>query len=120
MSSSRLNLLTITAGFLMLTVSVAHAGVSEQGTPEFVRIEAENASIEDVLHALSDAYGLTYRSNIPLGKQVTGTYDGPLSKVLTRVLSGSNFVLTQNGKTLQLVITSTAGSQATVGSVFPM
>src|SRR6266545_2795425 len=102
MSSSHCKLLTI-AGFLILTASVAHARVSVQGTPEVVHIEAEKASIEDVLRALRDAYGLTYASNIPLGKDVSGTYDGPLSRVLSRLLYDTSFVLTHNGKTFHLV-----------------
>jgi hypothetical protein len=69
MSSSRFNLLTIAVGFLMLTASVVRAAVSVQGPPEVVRIEAENVSIEDVLRALGEAYGLTYTSNIPLQKK---------------------------------------------------
>jgi hypothetical protein len=112
MSLSRLSLPTMIASWVMLLPSLAHAAVSVQGTPEIVHIEAHNASIEEVLRALGDAYGLSYKSNVPLGKKVSGTYDGPLSRVLARLLQESNFVLTHNGKTFQIVIISPGGPKA--------
>jgi hypothetical protein len=122
MSSSHLYP-TIMAGFLMVTASVSHAEVSVQGTPEVLRIEAKNASIEEVLGALRDAYSLTYQSYIPLGGQVSATYVGPLPQVLARLLEGSNFVLTHSGNTFRVVITSLAGPQpvpaAPSGMSFP-
>ena len=111
---SSLYLQTIAAGFLLLTAPVARADVSVQGTPEAVQVEAKNASIEEVLGALRDAYGLNYQSDIPLGRQVSGTYQGSLSDVLTRLLDGSSFVLTRSENTIQVVITS-AGSKPIPG-----
>jgi hypothetical protein len=95
----------------MLTASVAHAEVSVQGTPEVLRVEAKNASVEEVLRTLRDVYGLTYQSEIPLERQISGTYDGPLPKVLARLLEGSNFFLTHNGNNFRVVIISPAGPQ---------
>lgn len=103
----------------MLAASVAHAGVSVRGTAEAIRIETEKASIEEVLGALRDAYGLTFASKIPLGKQVSGTYDGPLSKVVALLLRDMNFVLTHEGKTLHVAIISTRGRQETIGAAVP-
>jgi hypothetical protein len=113
--TSHLYLSTVMTWFLMLTASVAHAEVNVQGTPEAVQVEAKNASIEEVLRALRDAYGLNYQSEIPLGKQVSGTYAGPLPNVLTRLLEGNNFVLTRSENTVQVVITS-AGSKPIPGT----
>jgi hypothetical protein len=116
MSSSRFNLLAVAAGFSMLAASVGHAGVSVQGTPDAVRIEVEKASIEEVLQALHETYGLTYTSKIRLGKEISGTYDGPLSRVVALLLRGTNFVLTHSGETLQVVIISAQGKGDTVGT----
>jgi hypothetical protein len=123
MSSSHCCLPTIMAGFLMFTASVAYAEVSVQGTPEVLHVEAKSASIEEVLGALRDKYGLTYQSEIPLGRQVSGSYVGPLPKVLARLLEGTNFVLTHSGNNFRVVITSSAGPQAIPtrpGMPFPM
>jgi len=123
MSSSHCCLPTIMAGFLMLTASVAYAEVSVQGTPEALHVEAKSATVGQVLGALRDTYGLTYQSEIPLGRQVSGTYVGPLPKVLARLLEGTNFVLTHSGNNFQVVITSSAGPQPIPppsGMPFPM
>src|SRR5215217_274090 len=116
MSSSRFDLLVMVASFLMLAAPAASAGVSVEGTLEAVHLEVKNASIEEVLRALGDAYGLTYKSNLPLGKEANGTYRGPLSRVLARLLEDSNFVLTHNGKTFQIVIISPAGPKPKLSS----
>src|SRR5262249_14815932 len=105
---------TIAVGFLMFSAPVAHADVSVQGTPEVVHVEATNATVEEVLRALRDAYGLNYRSDIPLGRQVSGTYQGSLPNVLTRLLEGNAFVLTRSQNTVQVVITS-AGAKPIPG-----
>jgi hypothetical protein len=107
------------AAFVMLATSTARAGVSVQGTPEAIRVEADKATIEEVLGALHDAYDLTYASKVPLVKQVTGVYDGPLSRVLARLLHEMNFVLSHRGKALHLVITSSVGRQATPSAAPP-
>jgi hypothetical protein len=64
-----------------------------RGSPEAVRIEAKNASIEEILTALRSSFGLQYQSTGKLEKQVTGTYAGPLQRVLVRLLEGNDFFL---------------------------
>jgi len=93
---------------LMLSASFAHAGVSVRGMADSVRIEAQNASIEEVLQTLRDSYALTYTSKVPLQKQVSGVYEGPLSRVVGLLLKDMNFVLT-HGQTLHVAITTAAG-----------
>ncbi len=109
MSSSHFDLATIGAGCFLLTTTFADAGVNVRGPPEATRVETEAASIEDVLRALGDTYGFSYASNISLREMVTGTYNGPLSRVLSFLLSGKNFVLKHEREGLRLVIISQAG-----------
>ena len=109
MSPSHFDRATIAGGCLLLMTTFADAGVNVHGTPEATRVETHEASIEEVLHALSDTYSFTYVSNMPLREAVTGTYNGPLSRVLSFLLSGRNFVLKHEGKGLHLVIISEAG-----------
>src|SRR5687767_4002729 len=71
MTNLALHLSRVVAGLLMLVPSFAQAEVSIQGAAEAVHLETKNASIEEVLGVLRDAYGLTWRSNIPLGRQVS-------------------------------------------------
>ncbi len=116
MSSSHLNLARIAVGSLLLTTTFADAGVNVRGPPEATRVETEAASIEDVLRALGDTYGFSYASNISLREMVTGTYNGPLSRVLSFLLSGRNFVLKHETKGLRLVIISEAGPEKALNS----
>lgn len=111
MSSSHFNLATIAAGCLLLTTTFADAGVNVRGTPEATHLETQEASIEEVLRVLSDTYSFSYVSNIPLRDMVTGTYNGPLSRVLSHLLRGRNFVLMHETNGMHLVIISEAGPE---------
>jgi len=102
-----------------LAASTARAGVTVQGTVEAIRLEADNASIEEVLGALHDAQGLTYASKVPILKQVSGVYVGPLSRVLTSLLRDMNFVIAQEGKAVHVLIIS-RGEGRTTHSAAPL
>ena len=111
MNFSHFDLATIAAGCFLLTTTFAAAGVDVRGTPEATHVETQEASIEELLRALSDTYSFSYVSNIPLREMVTGTYNWPLSRVLSFLPSGRNFVLKHESKGLRLVIISEAGPE---------
>ena len=116
---SRFNCSTGAAGILMLMASVAHAAVATEGSAESIRIEVQNASLEEVLGALHDGYGLSYSSKVPLERQVSGTYEGSLARVVGLLLKDMNYVLAHQGQTLHVTITSAAERQGTVGATPP-
>ena len=95
-----------------------------RGSPEAVRIEAKNASIEEILTALRSSFGLQYQSTGKLEKQVTGTYAGPLQRVLVRLLEGNDFFLkTVDGRievtvleTRQPTLSAAASSPAAIAA----
>ena len=89
----------------------AIAEISAQGTPEVAHVEVKNASLEEVLRALHHAYGLAYRSDVALDARISGTYEGPLSRVIARLLDGTNYVFTKSGSNFRIVIVAAAGSQ---------
>ncbi len=64
-----------------------------RGTPQAVRVEAKNASIQEILLALNKSFGLQYHSTVNLQKKITGSYAGSLDRVLVRLLAGNDFVL---------------------------
>ncbi len=87
-------LLPVALGALLaLAPAAALADVHIQGTPQALTIQAQNASISEILAALDKEYGLRYRSTANLDKQVTGTYEGSLSQLLGRLLTGYNFIV---------------------------
>jgi hypothetical protein len=106
----------VMAAVLLLAAPPAHAQDTVPGTPEIVRIELKDVSVEDALGALRDAYGLSWRSNVPLTGRVSGTFDGPLPQVLARLLDGMNYVLTSSGNRFHVAIVSAAGAQPIPGA----
>jgi hypothetical protein len=86
------------------------AGIQVRGSPEAVTIEARHTSVEDVLAALSRAFDMDYESSIDLDKPLYGTYVGPLSQVLTRILQGYNFVLKTDNRRIVVTVAGTPNS----------
>jgi hypothetical protein len=79
--------------------SAALAAAQVRGSPEALTVEAKNTSVEEVLKALSGAFGVHYRSSVNLQTPVTGNYEGSLQRVMKRVLEGySYFVKIGDGR----------------------
>lgn len=90
---------------LALAPIPALAEAQVRGSPAAVSVEAQNASIEDLLVALGSSFDVHYQSSTKLEKQLTGTYEGPLQRVLTRILDGYNFIVkTSKGRTEIIVL----------------
>ena len=111
-SSRQFHLRTIMA--LAATLAVAptslFAEAQVQGSPEAVRIETQNSSIEEILAALGNAFELRYRSSANLAKQLSGTYEGSLQRVVARVLEGYDFVLRNNKGKIEITVFGTRGA----------
>jgi hypothetical protein len=74
------------------------------GEPDAVRVEARDAPIEEVMVALRASFGLHYRSTAPLSRRITGTYEGPLQRVVTRLLDGYDFVMKASSGTVEIIV----------------
>jgi hypothetical protein len=83
------------------------AEVQVRGSLEAVTIEARDISVEEVLAALSQAFGMDYQSSVDLDKPLYGTYVGSLSRVLMRILQGYNFVLKTGNGSIALTVVGT-------------
>jgi hypothetical protein len=79
--------------FLSASPIPASAEVAVQGTVGEVRIEARDASVTEILAALGSAFGVKYRASIELNRPVTGTYRGPVVRVLSRLLTDYDYVV---------------------------
>jgi hypothetical protein len=73
--------------------AAAYTAVS--GSPDAVSLRAENATVGEVLAALSSQFKLKYPppSSQQIGHTLTGVYSGSLRYVLSRVLDGSSYML---------------------------
>jgi hypothetical protein len=72
--------------FVQALSTSVRAEVQITGGLDAIRVEARDVPVEELLTALSKAYGLQYRSSANLSPSVSGTFAGSLEQVLSRVL----------------------------------
>jgi len=79
----------------MLGASAAcgRAEVSIHGDRDAVRLEASKASLSEVLSALESTFSIRHRTSVPLDQSISGTYQGSVRRVLSRLLGGFNYYM---------------------------
>jgi hypothetical protein len=93
------------AALLMQALSMsAQADVQVSGETGAIRIVANGASLGEVLDALATQYGVQSRLPPNLDRSVSGTYDGSLAQLLSRLLQGYNFVVESTASGTKVVI----------------
>jgi hypothetical protein len=106
--------LAISAFSLLTNVAtVAHAETHVLGEPAALRVEAQNASLQEVLTALRTSFGLQYRISTDLNRSVSGSYNGSLREVITRLLDGYDFFVRKVGDDLEVVVVGFSASSGT-------
>src|SRR5947209_5602498 len=70
-----------------------HADVKITLTPEGAQLEANDATIEELLSALRAEFGLTFHIATHLEQRVDGIYAGPLRSIVRQVLTNYDHVL---------------------------
>jgi hypothetical protein len=99
------------AGLAIAPTSV-RAELQVRGNPQAVRIEARDTPVEEILAALDRAFGMHYQLLANLDKRVSGTYVGPLPRVLTRILDGYNFILKTDNGSIAVTVVGTPNAAA--------
>jgi hypothetical protein len=74
------------------------AGMSIEGSPDALRLEANEASLEDVLATLRAKFDLRYHGSSALDGSITGTYEGSLARVASRLLGDYDFVIKRSAE----------------------
>jgi len=94
----------------MLAATAARAQVSIHGGTAAVHIEARNAPLSEVLSGLGRAFSIGYRTSVPLDQPISGTYQGPLRHVLSRLLDGFSYYVaaTAEGE-MEITVVGRAG-----------
>jgi hypothetical protein len=121
MTMRRLPLLLVIASAILLAFGrTASAEVKVGGRPDAVHLEVRDASLHDVLAALQERFNLRYRTIDALETQTTGVFDGPLRRVVARLLSGHDYamLITADGVDV-LVLVPQHPSVAVVAAVTP-
>jgi hypothetical protein len=94
MMMQRKSLIVAIASMILLAGGgTGRAQVRVDGNPEKVHVEASDVSLHEILAALHDKFNLYYRSDDRLETRKTGIFDGPLQRVVGRVLEGYDFAM---------------------------
>jgi len=96
----------------------ASAKTEVEGRSDAVRLSAEDASVNEVLAALSARFNLTYTPAPELDRAVAGVYSGTLQQVLARILDGYDYVA--NFSVNELKVLGRSGSIARPSDVPPL
>ena len=109
----------LVGALVVLSSPVTNAETRLTGQVDAVRLEARDASIEDVLTALGATYGLRFSTQTPLGAHITGTFTGPLLKVVARVLEGYDYVSKSTNGAVEVAVVGVVGDQAVPSPATP-
>jgi hypothetical protein len=100
------------AAALAIAPTSVLAEVQVRGSPQAVRIEARDTPVEEILAALGRAFGMHYQLLANVDKRVSGTYVGPLPRVLARILDGYNFILKTDNGSIAVTVVGTPNAAA--------
>ena len=87
-----------------------------EGQADAVKLRAENASIREVLDALSAKFKVSYKVPPNLINNMTGEYSGTLNQVLARVLDGNDYVVETSEDGVKILVLGASGGHASPGS----
>ncbi len=113
---------TVMAYAMVLLVIAAHAGsaraeIRVQGSASGVHVEARNATIADVLAALAERFPLRVRGAAG-DRRISAEFDGPLRRVIARMLEGYNYVIRTRGDGLEVMVLGVASPNAVPAPIY--
>ena len=91
-------------------LNYAHAEVSISGSKDAVTVRANNASLEDIFAAANAALNVKMSISPTIHLAITGTYSGPIRRVIARMLDGHNFILSSSGGQMVVVLATPNGT----------
>jgi hypothetical protein len=89
---------------LAIAPTWVRAETKVHGTPQAVVVEAQNATVEEILVALTNTFKVEFRSAANLDKRITGTYQGTLQQAVSHVLKGYDFVVKSGQAGLEITL----------------
>jgi hypothetical protein len=101
---------------LAIAPTWARAETQVHGTPQAVVVEAQNATIEEILGALTDTFKVQFKSAANLDKRLTGTYQGTLQQTVSHILKGYDFVVKSGQAGLEITLLGAGKPVAVVGA----
>jgi hypothetical protein len=103
-AGSRLALIVVWAALGCTAPVPARAEVTISGAPAAIRLEASEASLEEILLALHASFNLRYRTTAALDDAVSGTYSGPLARVASQLLDRYDFIMRVTAQNVEISV----------------
>jgi hypothetical protein len=100
-------------GLLSTIPTFAQAETHVVGESAALRVDVQNATLQEVLTALRASFGLQYKISTDLNRSVSGTYSGSLREVITRLLNGYDFFVRKVGDDLEVIVVGFSASTTT-------
>jgi len=85
--------LVVIGALLSMPLGFAFAATQVTGQQEDLQITAQNASIREIIEALSAKFNLAYKLPPTISGNLAGHYSGSLGRVLARILDGNDYIL---------------------------
>jgi hypothetical protein len=97
----------------------AEAEVRLSGTPDRVVLTTNDATIAEILYALRSAFHVEVKLQGATARKFTGVYSGPVRQVLSRLLTGDNYIFhfASDGMSILLLGRSAADNTAVLSSL---
>jgi hypothetical protein len=92
-----------------LCCNPVRAEILVQGRIDAVRLEARDATVADILAALGARFELRFRGPTR-NRPITATYEGPLRRIVARVLDGYDYVIEPRGAGIEVIVLSSGST----------
>jgi hypothetical protein len=86
------------------------------GQLDAIELQTENASIAEILDALSAKFTLSYKLPPNLPRSMTGDYSGTIDQVLARILDGNDYVVENSEDGIKVIVLGVSGANNSSGS----
>jgi len=108
---------TIMSLIIATHAASVRAEVRVQGPASNVRAEARDATVAEVLAALTTRFGLRIRGTVG-DRRVSGDFSGSLRRVIADVLEGYDYVIRTQGDGLEVIVMGTSSPNAVLPPVY--
>jgi hypothetical protein len=89
------------------------AEVRLSGTPDHVVLRVNDATIAEILAALGAEFDLEVKLKGTTARKFTGVYSGSVRQVLSRLLTGENYVLRSAADGMSMVLFGSSATDST-------
>jgi hypothetical protein len=109
----------LVGGLFALVPAATLAETRLERQRDAIRIEMRDASVQEVLSLLAENYGLRFRTHTKLDRRITGTGEGPLARVIARVLDGYDYVVKNVNGSTEIVVLGIQRTSRSVEATLP-